>query len=160
MVRLGSPDPLCCSSCLGRGNTKKSVAQQRISRAVAQLGSALDWGSRGRRFKSCQPDQRDHQIQERLWVVSLRTGIRSCWSRYSFALSARSPGRHVNREPAPLLTSCAQDDKHAANNADSMSAWLISRIWKLGWLMLCTELTVGRTMFASLKLYGGTTKLT
>ena len=25
-------------------------------RAVAQLGSALDWGSRGRRFKSCQPD--------------------------------------------------------------------------------------------------------
>ena len=25
-------------------------------RAVAQFGSALDWGSRGRRFKSCQPD--------------------------------------------------------------------------------------------------------
>jgi hypothetical protein len=23
---------------------------------VAQFGSALDWGSRGRRFKSCQPD--------------------------------------------------------------------------------------------------------
>lgn len=27
------------------------------SRAVAQLGSAPDWGSGGRRFKSCQPDQ-------------------------------------------------------------------------------------------------------
>ena len=27
-------------------------------RAVAQLGSALDWGSRGRRFESCQPDRR------------------------------------------------------------------------------------------------------
>ena len=27
-----------------------------VFRAVAQLGSALDWGSRGRRFKSCQPD--------------------------------------------------------------------------------------------------------
>ena len=25
-------------------------------RGVAQLGSALDWGSRGRRFKSCHPD--------------------------------------------------------------------------------------------------------
>ena len=25
---------------------------------MAQLGSALDWGSSGRRFKSCQPDQR------------------------------------------------------------------------------------------------------
>ena len=23
---------------------------------MAQFGSALDWGSRGRRFKSCQPD--------------------------------------------------------------------------------------------------------
>ena len=23
---------------------------------MAQLGSALDWGSSGRRFKSCQPD--------------------------------------------------------------------------------------------------------
>ncbi len=27
-----------------------------ITRAVAQLGSALDWGSRGRRFESGQPD--------------------------------------------------------------------------------------------------------
>lgn len=26
-------------------------------RAVAQLGSALEWGSRGRGFKSRQPDQ-------------------------------------------------------------------------------------------------------
>jgi hypothetical protein len=26
---------------------------------VAQLGSALDWGSRGRRFKSCRPDGHD-----------------------------------------------------------------------------------------------------
>ena len=26
---------------------------------MAQLGSALDWGSRGRRFKSCQPDVMD-----------------------------------------------------------------------------------------------------
>ena len=28
-----------------------------MNRVVAQFGSALDWGSRGRRFKSCQPDQ-------------------------------------------------------------------------------------------------------
>ena len=27
-------------------------------RAVAQLGSVLDWGSSGRRFKSCQPDKK------------------------------------------------------------------------------------------------------
>ena len=31
-------------------------------RAVAQLGSALDWGSRGRRFKSCQPDRRSRAL--------------------------------------------------------------------------------------------------
>lgn len=27
-------------------------------RDVAQPGSALDWGSRGRKFKSCRPDAR------------------------------------------------------------------------------------------------------
>ena len=34
-----------------------SLKWQHMPRAVAQLGSALDWGSRGRRFKSCQPDK-------------------------------------------------------------------------------------------------------
>ena len=34
-------------------------------RAVAQLGSALDWGSRGRRFKSCQPDKQSSQVRGR-----------------------------------------------------------------------------------------------
>lgn len=29
-----------------------------MPRAVAQLGSALVWGTRGRRFKSCQPDRK------------------------------------------------------------------------------------------------------
>ena len=29
----------------------------RFGRGVAQPGSALDWGSRGRRFESCRPDQ-------------------------------------------------------------------------------------------------------
>ena len=31
-------------------------AGRAIFRDVAQLGSALDLGSRGRRFKSCRPD--------------------------------------------------------------------------------------------------------
>ncbi len=30
---------------------------QTLERAVAQLGSALPWGGRGRRFKSCRSDQ-------------------------------------------------------------------------------------------------------
>ena len=37
---------------LQRNGTIKSSKQ----RGVAQLGSALDWGSRGRRFKSCRSD--------------------------------------------------------------------------------------------------------
>ena len=39
----------------GCGNVHAAVHGR--LRAVAQLGSALDWGSRGRRFKSCQPDR-------------------------------------------------------------------------------------------------------
>ena len=34
-------------------------ARIRVRRAVAQLGSALDWGSKGRRFKSCQLTSKD-----------------------------------------------------------------------------------------------------
>ena len=39
------------------GQHQELVSAETNSRAVAQLGSALDWGSRGRRFKSCQPDR-------------------------------------------------------------------------------------------------------
>ena len=35
------------------------LGYSRKSRGVAQFGSALDWGSSGRRFKSCRPDQLD-----------------------------------------------------------------------------------------------------
>lgn len=37
-------------------------------RAVAQLGSALDWGSRGREFKSRQPDRVKHLVR---WQICL-----------------------------------------------------------------------------------------
>ena len=39
------------------GYAVSGLAGMSGSRAVAQFGSALDWGSRGRRFKSCQPDK-------------------------------------------------------------------------------------------------------
>src|SRR5450756_1701701 len=45
-------------------------------RDVAQLGSALDWGSRGRRFKSCHPDS----VFAGQRAVSLRRGgPRALW---------------------------------------------------------------------------------
>ena len=43
----------------GRLTEDRAVGYWRLAgaiRDVAQLGSALDWGSRGRRFKSCHPD--------------------------------------------------------------------------------------------------------
>ena len=69
-----APGPRPCSpgrhaagrSCQGQGRRRWSLGRltplrwdrgRRQFRAVAQLGSALDWGSRGRRFKSCQPDR-------------------------------------------------------------------------------------------------------
>ncbi len=41
----------------GGSEVISSSTRKREPRAVAQLGSALDWGSSGRRFKSCQPDR-------------------------------------------------------------------------------------------------------
>ena len=46
---LGFP-PFCMDS-------QGSVRRGRGDRAVAQLGSAPVWGTGGRRFKSCLPDQ-------------------------------------------------------------------------------------------------------
>src|SRR5690554_866173 len=34
-----------------------------IARSVAQLGSALQWGCKGRRFESCRSDQKDIEKQ-------------------------------------------------------------------------------------------------
>ena len=60
-------------------------------RAVAQLGSALDWGSRGRRFKSCQPDQvRGPQIREK----SLFSGPLSCALDQDFPILGVCAGDH------------------------------------------------------------------
>ena len=36
-------------------------------RAVAQLGSALDWGSRGREFKSRQPDGVNYLVRRQIY---------------------------------------------------------------------------------------------
>ncbi len=46
-----------------------------MSRAVAQLGSAPDWGSGGRRFKSCQPDnvpRISHEVRGFFYGLSRR----------------------------------------------------------------------------------------
>ena len=43
-------------TCSGGRRAARGSRQAHGTRAVAQLGSALDWGSGGRRFKSCQPD--------------------------------------------------------------------------------------------------------
>ncbi len=62
---------------------------RRLQRAVAQFGSALRSGRRGRRFKSCQPDQcdvsrhrrhPDLRVQVRVLFISVASG-RGLWVR-------------------------------------------------------------------------------
>ena len=64
-------------------------------RDVAQLGSALDWGSRGRRFKSCRPDQMMHvgtRFHRRWGRVLAVQGQRSAWPITS---RGRSPDSYL-----------------------------------------------------------------
>ena len=58
-VRFSGPGTGCVFGRVVRYAVPAVVARHhrtRGNRDVAQLGSALDWGSRGRRFKSCRPD--------------------------------------------------------------------------------------------------------
>ena len=54
VAQLGTPSPVAYLD----GEANCDLAQYR--RDVAQLGSVLAWGARGRRFKSCHPDK-DYQ---------------------------------------------------------------------------------------------------
>ncbi len=61
MLRRYAGSPTCRRRVRSRalrraGRMVELPARGRRIRDVAQLGSALDWGSRGRRFKSCRPD--------------------------------------------------------------------------------------------------------
>ena len=49
-------------------------------RAVAQLGSAPDWGSGGRKFKSCQPDQKSPDETEFSSGLQPWSGLTLFWS--------------------------------------------------------------------------------
>ena len=73
-------------------------------RAVAQFGSALDWGSSGRRFKSCQPDTRKPAL------TSIGAGF--CLSRSG----AESP--RACQELARRRTACQPDQP----NSDAAAA--------------------------------------
>lgn len=67
------------------------------ARAVAQFGSALDWGSSGRRFKSCQPDQRSRS-HSRLLYHSLKM------ARYAAQRRAYLRTPEGLRDLCPLVT--------------------------------------------------------
>jgi hypothetical protein len=86
----------------------------RRHRAVAQFGSALDWGSSGRRFKSCQPDTTKYRLPcGDPILISLIMRCCACWdhvlgpgSRLAAAelnLTAGQVGRGFN------LPYCTQD---------------------------------------------------
>ena len=61
-------------------------------RAVAQLGSALDWGSRGRRFKSCQPDFENVFAGQKPAGTFFSFMPDDMWCRWSPLLGCRARG--------------------------------------------------------------------
>ena len=55
---------------------------------MAQFGSALDWGSSGRRFKSCQPDQGQSLERQREGIALAKAA-----GKYKGRKPSLSPGR-------------------------------------------------------------------
>ena len=113
--RNGSTHPLTCGIVLVHG--QPGQPGQNGHRDVAQLGSALDWGSRGRRFKSCRPDL----LLCRSEVVSLRGA----------ASSACAPVRREIRclagsgvEPACVPAACRLS---GSSGCGELSAAAVSR---------------------------------
>lgn len=72
--------------------------RERMQRAVAQLGSALDWGSSGRRFKSCQPDQESPPTRVGGDSLCRRTRSNPAISHRNLTFSAALPAPTA-REP-------------------------------------------------------------
>jgi hypothetical protein len=82
----------------------------RRHRAVAQFGSALDWGSSGRRFKSCQPDHCQPD-QVRPYFTQAMTSRNAGYPNYYpnqsnlTAVSARKAnGLHFENDCAAAMT--------------------------------------------------------
>ncbi len=96
---------------------------------MAQLGSALDWGSRGRRFKSCQPDHGRRRLSTSCQILILQS--RHYW--FSGTLQ-RLPVRVgwawcVGLDWAPIYLQCqwlSSDFFHEQGEVVSMTQ-LISR---------------------------------
>ncbi len=57
------PMRACGRSCVKLYRLSQGASASREHRDVAQLGSALDWGSRGRRFESGRPDGVKQQVR-------------------------------------------------------------------------------------------------
>ena len=94
----------------------------RNHRVVAQLGSALDWGSRGRRFKSCHPDAENALIGRTIgWGVLLYLVLciisywfwrltQCAWSKASYDRKAATLA--ASRERMPLMPSSLSRQRH------------------------------------------------
>ena len=84
---------------------------------MAQLGSALDWESRGRRFKSCHPDWDKEQVRGRFREIGnglFRVRRPKCSNAYSNGTC--SNGTHSHR---PI----AAESRSTAERAPSVETW-------------------------------------
>jgi hypothetical protein len=104
-------------------STPTRLREQAKRRDVAQPGSALDWGSSGRRFKSCHPDTRGSiEPRERRKADASERSV--AW----FAYSPRT-GEVAGSNPAALISSLARRGTTTAPSATGRrEVWPISSL--------------------------------
>jgi hypothetical protein len=76
---------------------------------VAQLGSALDWGSRGRRFKSCRPDTANKggtRSSGAALAASTSGDVRVRCTRCALGAAHPKPSVDLQRPLSDYLTGC------------------------------------------------------
>ena len=114
-----------------------STPVRRASRDVAQLGSALDLGSRGHRFKSCHPDHQLHgevaQLARAIGSYPVGRGFDS-HSRYHFPESYCAEVRTLSSvgQSCRLITDWSQVRVLQGPFLGGIPKWLKGPVLKTG----------------------------
>jgi hypothetical protein len=100
---------------------------------VAQPGSALAWGARGRKFESCRPDQlkqilllkearHDAEVSQRLGL-SHRRGVRRIWTIRNRCAAIRI----LQRLTARAVSIASLHADHGYTNLAAFFGWRVNR---------------------------------
>lgn len=78
---------------------------------VAQPGSALAWGARGRKFESCPPDEKDGKTSQRL--------IKRMFYKPFFIFRYHFDAKHIKRNVNYPVTSTGAVNLRSPRSPDS-----------------------------------------